>query len=285
MPQVWNLVEQSTRETDETAKEQIRQLYSGVASLYHQFRPRYPDSLIDQAIELSPLLKQNSDAHILEIGCGPGTLTLPLAKRGWRITAIDPGSGMIQQARQVCSDYSNVEFQEMPLQKFETEQTFDAIIAASSLHWALAEDDRSGMIRKLHSLLKENGSLILLWNFPREPSDTILDAIADAIGESKPFNFGNGSLQDHKARLTEHVLAPLEESQHFAPFVTHECELNEAFPVLSFVSYLRTLSNYITMQPEEQKAFFTTVEKTLHRECGEFVKTSGKSILNFSTKI
>jgi SAM-dependent methyltransferase len=309
------LVDQSSRETDATAKNQIQQIYSGVAELYHQFRPTYPDSIIDEAIQESPLLsqqqQQQQQAHILEIGCGPGTLTLPLALRGFRITAIDPSVGMIQQAQQVvaCSsddnhdhDFSNnVEFQETTFKNFSStttttttsevlehpQQQYDAIVAASSLHWALAEEDQTALIKKLHSLLKPKGTLLLFWNFPPEPSDPkVLDALADALDEPKPFYFGRGSLSDHKQRMHERVLGPIEDQSNlFTPFSTRECPLQEEWPVSSFVSYLKTLSIYIIMEPDEKKVFFRTVEETLTRECGATVKTSRESILDLSRKV
>jgi hypothetical protein len=122
---------------------------------------------------------------------------------------------------------------------------FDAVIAASSLHWALAVDDQANMICKLQSSLKEKTILILFWNFPPEPSDpNVFDQVADAIGETdQPFHFANDAVTDHKARQGERVLTPLKDSKLFIPLKTYEELVEEELSISHFLSYLKTLGN------------------------------------------
>ena len=320
---VWSLVQKSSKTQCSQTKEEIRQIYGSVADLYHQCRPKYPESLIDTAIQQSPVLlrkiekmkKKTSDndksdenpsvmPKILEIGCGPGTLTLPLLKRReeqFHITAIDPGTAMIEKAKQVCSadDFADyVEFQNVAFKDFQPPSEnakFDAIVAASSLHWALAEDnDNSKMIQKLYDLLdyessKDTPSLLLFWNFPPEPSSTeILNKIADALGRPKPFYFGNGNIVDHVRRLENLVLKPIENSGNFSKFSTHEESLQETWTIRRYIGYLQTLSNYIAMEDSEKKEFFDTVETIFQEECNTdegTIETTRKSILNVSYAI
>ncbi len=285
LPRVWQIVDRGSMECDPESKQKIQQLYSGVADLYHEFRPRYPEDLVDEAIQKSKLLHKNPNAKILEVGCGPGTLTISLAKRGYDIVAIDPGVGMIEKARQVCQDYSNVQFRQETLKEFSTNDSkFDAIIAASSLHWALAEGDKDTLIEKMSNLLKEDGSLILFWNFPPEPNDEVLEKMAESLEKPKPFHFGNGSLAIHWQRMRERVLGPIEDSQFFTPFETIEHPLAEEIPIDSYISFLKTLSNYITMEEGERESFFEIVKKTFLDECGNIITTHRKSILNVSLK-
>lgn len=284
---MWQILQSASTGKDPETKEKIRQLYSGVAETYHQFRPKYPDSLIDEAIDKSKLLRLNKEARILEIGCGPGTLTLPLAKRGYRLLAIDPGAGMIAKARQVCQNYPNVEFRQESFKDFVTsadDEPFDAIVAASSLHWALAEDDQAGVIEKMNDFLKDRGTLILFWNYPPEPNMVVLDEIADATGLSKPFYFGNGSPDVHWRRMQERVLSPVESSPCFTAFETQSVPIKENIPIESYISLLRTLSNYITMEDLEREAFFQKVREIFQKKCGSTVPMSRESILNVSVK-
>jgi SAM-dependent methyltransferase len=287
VPRIWQIIDNGSTSKDPEAQQSMRQMYSGVADLYHEFRPKYPECLIDEAIGKSKLLASNPKARILEIGCGPGTLTLPLVRRGYNVVAIDPGSGMIPKARQVCQGYSNVEFHQDSLKDYiqKAKAPFEAIIAASSLHWALADDDKNRMIEQMASLLKDGGNLILLWNFPLEPDDAVLNEVAEALGRPKPFYFGNGSLDVHLQRMQEHVLEPVQSSQFFSDFVTTAMPIHEKIPIESYISFLCTLSNYITMKDQEREAFFQIVRETFRRICGEVVPTSRKSILNISAKI
>ncbi len=125
-------------ESNPESKKEIEELYSSVADLYHEFRPGYPETLVEEAIEKSNLLRNNPEAKILELGCGPGTLTISLAKRGYEIVAVDPGGGMIGKAREVCKDFANVQFWQGTFKEYSSDEKYDAIMAATSLHWVLA---------------------------------------------------------------------------------------------------------------------------------------------------
>lgn len=68
---------------------------------------------------------------VADIGCGPGRVTLPLAKEleQGRVVAIDLQEDMLKRAKEKLKDFSNVEFlkqniSEVPLEK----NTFDRII-------------------------------------------------------------------------------------------------------------------------------------------------------------
>jgi SAM-dependent methyltransferase len=228
-------------------------MYSGVAEMYHEFRPRYPEDLVDEAIQKTKLLQDSSQVKILEIGCGPGTLTMPLATGGFNVVAIDPGIGMIEKAKQVCKEYTTtVEFRLETFKKISSDEKYDARIAASSLHWALAEEDKDKLIEKMSNLLKDDGTLLLFWNFPPEPSDQILDKLAEALDKPKTFHFENGSMAQHWQRMQERVLGPVEDSPFFEKFETTENSVEESIPIENYIRFLNTLSNYITIQEEER---------------------------------
>ena len=132
---------------------------------------------MDLAMENVPrTTASSSSSGWLEIGCGPATLTLPLAQRcplhGVAVvTAIDPGVGMLQQARDVLQQAGVLERVDLQLttslkKNFAVPSLpFDVIFAASSLHWVLAEQQHNddnvaneasppAMIQKLHRLFE-----------------------------------------------------------------------------------------------------------------------------------
>jgi len=273
--------------------QQQHQMYSNVADLYHKFRPRYPNEFIDEAIETSSRLRSsNGKGRILEIGCGPGTLTLPLAQRGYDIVAIDPGSGMITKAREVCQNFPNAEFHRVGfkdyVQKVDDLLSFDAIFAASSLHWAMADDEKPDTsIQKMARLLKDGGDLILFWNFPLEPENEVLEEVAKALNRPIPFYFGIYSIEEHLQNLQERVLSPIERSGYFSEFETKARTIDEKIPIQSYIGFLNTLSNYITMKDDEREVFCGVVSETLQRcgDGGENIPTSRKSMWNVCTKL
>ena len=49
-------------------------------------------------------LPKNRDAKILELCCGTGRLTLPIAKEGYNICGVDYTSSMLEQAKAKASE-------------------------------------------------------------------------------------------------------------------------------------------------------------------------------------
>ena len=289
-PQWWEIVKKSSDHlTSDQTKEDIRQIYSDTAHKYHQYRPKYPTFIINQAIEQSPLLKETSSRtpKVLEIGCGPGTLTIELGRRGYDVTAIDPGIGMIEKAKEVCKDLPNVKLRTTPFQSFECETRFDAIFAATSMHWALAEGDKHQLIHKLESSLEDDGTLILLWNYPNMPTSTSLrNKIADALNEPKPYSFGFTSQEVLHKRMIELVHNPIQDSYLFQPFQTQEINKQENLLIEDFIGLLQTTSHYITMDDAKRKHVLEVIEDVMKQEydCDGLVPTSRKLILDVTRK-
>ncbi len=75
-----------------------------VAALYRQFRRGYPDESIDAVAQAFDL---GADDVVLDVGCGTGQLTLPLARRVRAAVGLDPEADMLVQARAATGDQPN----------------------------------------------------------------------------------------------------------------------------------------------------------------------------------
>ena len=277
-PSVWTPV------NERESTNQDGELYSSVADLYHDFRPQYPEKLMNATAAALP-----KNAQILEIGSGPATATLPLLQRGFNVTCIEPGSGMIEKAKQVCRDYQKeqVQFHHSTIQDFLDQTSdkgcYDAILAATSFHWVM--DSEGIIVEKCHSLLKPNGKLILLWNIPPEPDESIRDAVATATSRTTPFYFGGYSVTQHVDNIQTKLLQPIHETGLFTDFSWEEYPTMSNMTVSAFLSLVRTFSPYIRMTEEEREIFLEAAEKIMTELCGSSVDTTGLSILNVATKI
>jgi SAM-dependent methyltransferase len=74
-------------------------LFESSALDYDQFRPSYPDKIINELVSLSNL---RSSSRLLEVGCGTGKATVRLAARGYLIDCVDPGKSLIAFAKRNC---------------------------------------------------------------------------------------------------------------------------------------------------------------------------------------
>ena len=79
-----------------------------------------------------------SGQHVLEIGCGDGRVTWRYADKASRVTAIDPSSKQIAQAKEDLSSQlqDHVEFQDIAFEDFSAASVpsaFDIVILSWSL--------------------------------------------------------------------------------------------------------------------------------------------------------
>ncbi len=121
--------------------------------------PNYqPKGLSLKTLEATrPYLKTNQS--VLDFGCGPGTLTLQLAKDVATVTGIDISSGMINVANTLANDQCNSNVVFLQTSIFDSslkEQSFDVIVAFNVLHFV--NDEKS--INRLNALLKPGGLFI-----------------------------------------------------------------------------------------------------------------------------
>ncbi|MYV68323.1 methyltransferase domain-containing protein, partial [Streptomyces sp. SID2131] len=70
-------------------------LFAGAAASYGRGRPPYAPGLVD-ALAGAPGL--DGRERLLDVGCGPGTLALPLAPLFEEVVGVDPDGGMLAEA-------------------------------------------------------------------------------------------------------------------------------------------------------------------------------------------
>jgi SAM-dependent methyltransferase len=109
----------------------LRLKFDEVPELYERARPAYPPQLFDDLAELLP-----PDAHIVEVGCGTGNATVPLAERGYRLTCVELGARLATVARRNLAGFPAVD---VVVADFETWKPpsglYDAVLAFTAFHW------------------------------------------------------------------------------------------------------------------------------------------------------
>jgi SAM-dependent methyltransferase len=116
----------------------------------------YPADVFDDIVELGGV---PPGARILEIGCGTGQATLPLAQRGFQLTCVELGPDLAALARQKLSAFPNVEVVNSSFEEWQAPAAgFDAIVGFSAFHWV----DQEVRYEKSAALLREGGALAIV---------------------------------------------------------------------------------------------------------------------------
>jgi trans-aconitate methyltransferase len=109
-----------------------RASFDSIARLYDQARPGYPDALFDDLCQITGVRAQS---RLLEIGCGTGHATVPLAARGLHIHCVELSKKMAAVAREKLVSFPRVQVTVADFDTWETDARYHLIYSASAYHW------------------------------------------------------------------------------------------------------------------------------------------------------
>jgi SAM-dependent methyltransferase len=131
----------------------------------------------------------NNHHKFLDLGTGPATQAIWLAKRGFNVTGSDLSEAAINRARQIYAKEKNVNFIVDDILHSELKgNEFDYIFDRGCFH-VLLPADRQNYISKIKQILKDNGILFLKCFSDKEPRQEgpckfSPDGIRDLFSES-----------------------------------------------------------------------------------------------------
>lgn len=107
-------------------------------------------------------LKKRKDGNILELCCGTGRLTIPLAQEGYRITGVDNSPSMLKQAERKANELKTpIRFIESDIRALDLPELYDIIfIPFNSIHHLYDNEDFFNTLIRVRKHLKENGYFI-----------------------------------------------------------------------------------------------------------------------------
>lgn len=146
----------------------LRRLRSGfdrAAEDYQRTRPVCPPELFDDLVERAGL---GVGDRVVEIGCGTGQATVPLALRGLAVTAVELGAGLAAVARRRLAGFPAAEVVTCAFEDWQPpDGPVDAVVAVNSLHWI----DPRLRYAKPYELLRPGGAMAVagcLWARPAD---------------------------------------------------------------------------------------------------------------------
>lgn len=188
--------------------------FEATAAYYH-FRAPYAPAALDFITRTFGL---DGAARVLDLGCGPGTLSIPLAARAAEVIGLDPEPAMLDEARRAAqaAGVRNIRWiqgraEDLPAGLGRVRLA----VLGQSFHWM----DRDAVLRRLAEVVEDGGGLALVNPGRRRPQES-WEEIADRVVERFL-----GPRRPHPGRNAEPEHEPaLRRASHFSAFETRTFE-------------------------------------------------------------
>lgn len=142
-------------------------VFRGTAPYYRRGRHPYAPGLADA---LARHLTLDGHGSLLDVGCGPGSVTLLFAPRFERVVGVDADPEMLDEARRAAAEASaaDVEWVQMRAEHLPGGLgRFDVITFAQSFHWM----DRVRVAAAAREMLARDGAVVHVDQWHRPPRD------------------------------------------------------------------------------------------------------------------
>ncbi|MFD1538040.1 class I SAM-dependent methyltransferase [Nonomuraea guangzhouensis] len=127
--------------------------FDGAAPYYAKYRPGHGEAAIGcLARAFGP------GSRVLDLGCGPGTVAIPLAPAVHEVIAVDPDAGMLAEGGRVAAGSPNIRWLSGDSTTLAGLPPFDDVVMGRSFHWM----DRRAVLAELDRLLPPEGAVALV---------------------------------------------------------------------------------------------------------------------------
>jgi SAM-dependent methyltransferase len=236
------------------------------AERYDRARPGYPPAIFDDLAELAGI---GPGCRVLEIGCGTGQATVPLAERGCEIVAVELGADLADVARRNLARFPAVQvvtaaFESWPLPP----APFDVMLSATAFHWI----DPAVRVAKSADALRPGGTLATI--------DTY-----HVAGGTEPFFAEAQDCYERwdpatppGLRLTGPETIPqeaeeIDRSGRFGPARFRRHSTDVSYTSASYIDVLLTYSGHRALEPAAQRGLLDCIAELIDtRYGGQIVK-------------
>ena len=164
-------------------------LYAGSAAHYAVGRVPYPAEVANALVSALPL---DGGQRLLDVGCGPGSLTLLLAPHVAEAVGVDADGDMLAEAAQLAGERSNVRWVRMRAEELPGDlPPVDVVTFAQSFHWM----DRPAVATAVRGMLRPGGAVVHVGAtthegidadvdlaFPRPPREVVAEVVRRYLG-------------------------------------------------------------------------------------------------------
>lgn len=240
----------------------LRTTFDREAERYDRARPAPPAALVGAMVTAGKL---QPGSRVLEVGCGTGQATVPLAQRGLSVYALELGPALAALAQRNLANYPNVTVENTAFEAFRSDTPFNALVSVQAFHWIEPETGLSHAA----SLLRPGGALLLAWHQDVSQDTPFYRAADPVFGRYAP------GLEHERPTPTfapERFRTVLGASPDFRNVLADRFSWTHHFSKDRFLDLLLTFSN-VQAQAEEARAdLFEAIAETIDAHGGSVVR-------------
>jgi SAM-dependent methyltransferase len=254
------------RQSTEAENARLRAVFSEDAERYDRARPGYPAAMYDDLVAMTGL---GPGSRVLEIGCGTGQATVPLARLGCQIIAVELGAELAEVARRNLAAYPDVEvvtaaFESWPLPS----EPFDLVISATAFHWI----DPAVRVVKSAEALRPGGVLATVATHHVAGGTIPFFAEMQACYEYWDPSTPKG-LRLQPAEEIPMEGEEIEQSGLFSTPEFHRYATDIPYTTASYIDVLLTYSGHRALPPDDQRGLLDCIANLIDtRYDGKIVK-------------
>jgi SAM-dependent methyltransferase len=212
--------------------------------------------VVDEVVTMSRL---HPASRVLEIGCGTGQLSVPLAQRRVQLVAVELGPNLAAIARRNLTGFQDVRVEVGCFEEWQLPaEPFDAVVSASAFHWI----DPEIRFSKAARALKPAGALTIVHlhhvkgGTPGFFADTQPLYLRWGLSDD-PF-FEPAAPEDAPVMYRE-----LEDRFEFGDVQRHRFEIPRRHTTDSYVGWLKTDSLILSLDPLSRQGFLDDTRKLI----------------------
>ena len=245
----------------------LRETFDTAAERYDRIRPLYQPEVFD---DLALLAALEPESRVLEIGCGSGQATVPMAERGYRVVAVELGARFAEIARRKLATHKNATvivapFEDWPL----PQEPFDVVVSATAFHWI----DPTVRVRKAAEALRSGGNLAVIETSrrpiaPQRVIDRFRDCHKQWTSDPAP------AFRPHRPGEPPECLAELEASGLFDRTEVRRYASTHEYSTEEHHELLLTFSNVLALDAERQAGLVRCIDDVIDGDLGARLRES-----------
>ncbi len=216
--------------------------------------------------------------RVLEIGCGTGQATLPLAERGFEVVCVELGSDLAAFARRKLAGFPNVRIVNERFESWKPDGEYDAVVSFTAFHWI----DPEVRFAKTARILRRGGALAVV-----EPH-TVLNDDPFWIEVQEDYDAVVPSDENRPAPHPDEVgdlSAQIDASGLFRTVAVRRHFWDVTYTADEYIAVIATYSPNLDLDENTRRLLFERIRRRIERRPGGTVTKTYLATLNVATTL